>query len=153
LDGQRRFVDALWRFHWRGSFPKRDGRGLWYRGQIGGGFSGEERARHMKPRNPTLWLGRVAPAGCTPCAGALVAPEPRPKHCPSLCSVECLFPRSRRPKQPNQSVTPPSFSFGPPVLVILQCGGADSYDGRTCCVDDFECVTLADCYAEVRASA
>eukprot|EP00752_Nemacystus_decipiens_P011645 g10338.t1 len=37
-----------------------------------------------------------------------------------------------------------------PAEAYGQCGGTDSYDGPTCCVEDFECVELADCYSECR---
>ncbi|CAM9321699.1 unnamed protein product [Pylaiella littoralis] len=37
-----------------------------------------------------------------------------------------------------------------PVAAYEQCGGSDSYDGSTCCVNGFECVELADCYSQCR---
>ncbi|CAM9828982.1 unnamed protein product, partial [Hapterophycus canaliculatus] len=54
------------------------------------------------------------------------------------------------PPAPTPTTPTPTPTCDDPADAYDQCGGGDSYDGPNCCVEDFECVELADCYSEVR---
>ncbi|CAB1098501.1 unnamed protein product [Ectocarpus sp. CCAP 1310/34] len=91
----------------------------------------EELSPTPEPSVPTVELPRTPEYG-----------EPTPA--PPVSGMESTPVPSVAPASPTAT------SCDDPAEVYEQCGGDDSYDGRTCCVENSECVELADCYSECR---
>lgn len=70
----------------------------------------------------------------------------RPSDEPAAPKVSTLAPATFAPSVSYA----PEPDCGDPVAAFGQCGGV-GYDGPKCCRQGYECVSIADCFAEVRA--